>query len=119
MAYDTFKNVFVADNGDLIRKRDCAVVRKQYSFTFSKSRDSQQLRATIRRGGFVWPGGYPLYLINKDGDCICFKCAKENYKSLSRDLLHNGSLHTDVNFENNDLICDYCNNQIEPAYTND
>lgn len=118
-AYNAFENVFTSENGDLIRKDDCSMVRKQYSFTFSKSRNSLQLRATLRAGGFVFPGGYPLYLVNNEGDCICFKCAKKNYKSVSRDLLHNGSLHCDINFENNDLTCEYCNNQIEPAYGED
>lgn len=119
MAYDAFKNVFASDNGDLISKIDCTVIRPKYSYTFKYIKTSLQLRATIRNGKTAWPGGYPLFLVNNDGDCICFKCAKSEYKSLSRDLLHNGNMGCDINYENDDLFCEYCDKQIESAYGED
>ena len=116
MAYDTFKNVFASDSGELIRKEDCKVIRPVYSYTFNAIKTNQQLRATIRNGGFAWPGGYPLFLTDNEGDCICFKCAKSEYKSVARDFLHNGHMWCGINYESDDLYCEYCGNQIESAY---
>jgi len=115
MGYDQFGNVFESF-GDLMHKAGLNVVRPKYSYTFKRIHTTLELRATIRNGKYAWPGGYPLFFVNKDGDCICMDCARKEYKSVSRDLLHNGEMVCDINWEDKDLICEYCGNQIESAY---
>lgn len=112
-------NTIVLGN-DLCRTSDCTTVRSHYSYTYSRIENSHQLRATIRNGGFAWPGGYPLYLICADSEALCFKCAKQEYKSLARGMRGHGKQWTvlgcEINYERNDLFCAHCNAQIEPAY---
>lgn len=114
-------STFISDNGDLVRIQDCKIIRKQYSYTFSKINNTQQLRATIRAGSYQWPGGYPAYLIFGDGEACCFNCARKEYSRIAKDMKDGfGSqfeiVGCDINYEDNDLYCSHCNKQIESAY---
>lgn len=114
-------STFIADSGDLVRKSDCKVLREKYSYTFSKINNRHELRATIRAGGYVWPGGYPAFLIFADGEACCFDCAKKEYARIARDM-HEGYdasfkiVACDVNYEDAALTCAHCGKQIESAY---
>lgn len=125
MNYDKFKNVWTSDSGALLRKDNCAVVREVYQYTYQRIRNSQQMRATLRNGGYAWPGGYPLYMILQDGCAMCVDCARKEYKQVARARRYwnnddsFGIVACDVNYENNDLYCDHCNKQIESAYGED
>ena len=79
-----------------------------------------KVREFIRQP-YAWPGGYPLYLVMNDGECLCKKCAKANYRSISDSTRHKSrdgwDAHgVDVNYESNDLYCAHCSTQIESAY---
>lgn len=66
---------------------------------------------------YAWPGGYPLYYLTQDGGILCPKCANENAK-LSGDP-HDPQWNViayDVNWEDEDLICDHCYKPIKSAY---
>src|SRR4051812_42884782 len=84
MQFNKFKNVFTSDTGALLRKDNCAVVRPVYQATFTRITNSHQMRATIRNGGYAWPGGYPLYFLMSDSACMCFKCAEKEYKQVAK-----------------------------------
>ena len=115
------KKLFVVSGGDLVETKNFSVVREKYSYTFSRIKNSLQLRATIRNGEYAWPGCYPMFLIFGDGEACCFKCAKSEYKSISRDM-HDGYggsfqiVGCEINYEDNDLYCAHCNDQIPSAY---
>lgn len=113
------KNLIVLGN-DLCRRSDCTTVRPFYEYTYSRITNSLQLRATIRNGQYAWPGGYPLYLICADSEALCFDCAKTEYKSLARGMRDHDKQWTvlgcEINYEDNDLFCAHCNQQIESAY---
>lgn len=120
MAYDQFKNVFVSDSGDLIDKRTLATVREKYSFTFSRIRNTKELRATIRNGKYSQFGGYPLFLYASDGDTLCFDCVEKDYKSLAHDYNGNTAIvGCEINYEDQHMYCAHCNKQIESAYGDD
>jgi len=34
------------------------------------------------RSPFAWPGGYPVYTVMSDGEMLCCKCAKNNFKAI-------------------------------------
>lgn len=73
------------------------------------------------RNPYVWPGGYPMYAITTDCGCLCKKCATDNAKQIIRSTRSNAHdgwaiAGVDVNWENNDLYCDHCNDLIESAY---
>ena len=73
------------------------------------------------RNRYAWPGGYPLFLLCVDGGVLCVACGKSEYKSIADSIRHdihdgwnvNGA---DVNWEDEDLYCDHCGNNIECAY---
>jgi hypothetical protein len=66
---------------------------------------------------FTWPGGYPIYYITADGGVLCPKCANENYEQTCDP---NDSqwfiIDCDVNWEDETLYCDHCNELVESAY---
>ena len=62
---------------------------------------------------FAWPGGYPLfYVIEEDNSVCCPKCANDSERD--------GTLTAgDINYEDTDLFCDFCNERISSAYGDD
>jgi hypothetical protein len=59
---------------------------------------------------YAWPGGYPLFYMVQ-GDVLCPKCVNDNpdNDSFNPDAV-------DVNYEDTELYCCNCNEQIEAAY---
>lgn len=99
-------------------------LRSTYEYHFSTIKNTQQLRATIRAGKYTDLGGYPLYLFTNCGAALCFDCAKSEYKRIAYDFKdgHNSGwlvAGCGVNYEDESLYCDHCNNQIKPAYGGD
>lgn len=80
----------------------------------------EKVKAFIRQP-YVWPGGYPQFLIMSDGEALCKCCAKTEYKLIlaaTRDNDKSGwnAVSVDVNWEDNELYCSHCGEQIESAY---
>ena len=75
----------------------------------------------IVRQPYAWPGGYPKFLIMASGEGVCKKCAKDNAKLIikaTRQGFDAGweAVAVDVNWEDENLFCDHCGDQIESAY---
>ena len=66
----------------------------------------------------VWPGGYPLFYITEDCGILCPKCCNEN-KELLNDEYDSQWFVIDyeVNWEDENMYCDHCNEKIESAYS--
>lgn len=59
---------------------------------------------------FAWPGGYPLYYLDRAGNTLCPKCA-------SRDIDASQAVTAcDVHWEGEALTCDDCGAAIDSAY---
>ena len=66
---------------------------------------------------WAWPGCYPLYYMAADGGCLCVECANQNQQTFDKDAEKCWHIvAVDVNYEDHDLYCDHCNEQIEAAY---
>lgn len=69
---------------------------------------------------FAWPGDYPMYYVFNDGGVCCPKCANANIGliDMGRCNSHGGWElgGYDVNYEDTDLHCDHCGEQIPAAY---
>ena len=70
---------------------------------------------------YAWPGGYPMFLVMKDGEAVCMDCAAKNEELILRAT--NDGYETDwiaigveVNWEDTDLLCVHCSERIESAY---
>lgn len=85
---------------------------------YSKAR---HVAAEIRNGAYAWPGGYPKFFVTQDGEALCYKCARKEFRRVAWDFLNNASTGwrieaVAVNWEGRDLYCDNCSEQIESAY---
>ena len=115
-------NKFIHSDGSLRVEGRCGVVtREGYRGHCAEIRTTQQLRATLRAGKYTSLGSYPVYLYTSDGAALCFDCAREEYRQVSRAIREKASdgwrvVGCDVNYESTDLYCDQCNKSIESAY---
>jgi len=65
----------------------------------------------------TWPGGYPLFYLTKDCDALCPDCVNKNIDLVSDpDDPQWYVVGYDVNYENEELVCDNCNSKIPSAY---
>ncbi len=81
--------------------------------------------AGLRSGPYVWPGGYPIFLVTTDGGCLCHGCAFDERWQIARDTRDKRKVNIfsqwaaegwAVNWEDPDLYCDHCGERIESAY---
>ena len=75
-------------------------------------------------GKYTWPGGYALHMLCADGECLCYKCAKENADLITEATATDTDkqwrfIGADVNWEDTDLYCAHCYGRIEPEYEDD
>jgi len=81
---------------------------------------THDLKEAIRHP-FAFPGGYPTYLVLDDGDMLCHKCAKENYKLLLTESKYPHSnpgwkpVAQDILWEG-EYYCGHCGTKLETAY---
>lgn len=80
----------------------------------------EQVKDYIREP-WAFPGGYPLVLVMDDGECLCPACAKDNFKLIVAATKSNArdgwqAAGVQVNWEDNELFCANCDNQLEAAY---
>ena len=59
---------------------------------------------------FAWPGGYPLFYLDTENNCLCPDCANIN-DDFSDELVS-----CEVNWEDESMLCDHCSNKIESTY---
>ena len=75
-----------------------------------------KLRADSQKGelpAYAWPGGYPMFYLDKGNNVLCPECANKNDE-------HNEPLvEYDVNWEDENLSCDHCSKHIPSAYGDD
>jgi hypothetical protein len=94
-------------------------LRKDYCRTFETIRNSRELRATIRNGGYAWPGGYPLVFLTADGDCISFNAAEKQYWQCANDMRNFPSqriVGCFIHWEGSPIECALSGEQIKSAY---
>jgi len=60
---------------------------------------------------YAWPGGYPLFYLDKENNVLCPACASRPVDQ-SQEVTAG-----DVNWEDSSLYCDDCGARIESAYT--
>lgn len=80
-----------------------------------------EVRHLINTDRFTSVGCYPLFSITADGGVLCPSCVKSERRLIEAALLEGGDrqwevIGTDINWEDESLWCDHCNDQIECAY---
>ena len=62
---------------------------------------------------YAWPGGYPLFYVDKQASVLCPACANKEVDQ-SQEVVG-----CDVNWEDAGLYCGDCSERIESAYAED
>jgi hypothetical protein len=58
-------------------------LRTNYRRTIRNIKSVSDLKATLRAGGFAWPGGYALYLLMDDCSPLCFDCGRKEFRRVA------------------------------------
>ena len=69
-------------------------------------------------------GAYPLALITSDGGVLCSCCTHREFELIARETFDDSNCGfrvaaVVVNWEDEDLTCDHCNERISSAYGED
>ena len=67
---------------------------------------------------YAFPGGYPKFAVTDDGQVMCKDCCETEMEAIKEATRFDGwniELLT-INFEDNNLHCDYCCGLIDSAY---
>lgn len=96
-------------------------LRPVYQQTFSRIGNTQELKATLRAGGFAWPGGYPLYFIASDGAAVSFEAVREHLRWVVWSIRNHADdgwriVGCAINYEDDELTCEHTNKRIPSAY---
>jgi hypothetical protein len=111
--------------GDLYDNRkvgfDNQRIRKRYVWHYHHIKTVAELKATLRAGGFAWPGGYPLYFVTADCQALSFEAAFAEYRQLvaafkDRWDMQWRVLGCEINWEDPDMVCCHTGKLIESAY---
>ena len=100
-------------------------LRSNYSRTHSRIQTVADLKATLRNGGFAWPGGYPLYFITADGSALSFETVRKEFRQIAEAIKTTDSRGgwkveaCEVNYEDSELLCDHSGERIPSAYGDD
>lgn len=78
-------------------------------------------RAAVRNGPYAWPGGYPVYFVCDDGGSLCCACVNSERRNILESIAHKARdgwrvIGADINWEDDMLHCEHCNERIESAY---
>lgn len=102
-----------------------APLRPHYRETFETIATVSQFKATLRAGGYAWPGGYPLYFVCSDGGALSFDAARQEFKQII-EAIGQGGRRNDwavvgctINWEDTHLHCEHTGKPIPSAHGDD
>lgn len=82
-------------------------------------------RKAYKSGPYAWPGGYPMYFITADGASLSWDAAKQCRGEIVRAIASQDTrsgwciVGADINYEDENLICDHTGERIPSAYGDD
>lgn len=95
-----------------------ALVRTNYAQHHTAIATTADLKACLRAGPYVWPGGYALAFYTRDGAALCFDCVRNNLADVvfairndARDGWRVDSLLIECDVDSA-VDCDQCNAHI-------
>lgn len=90
-------------------------LRPNYSRHVRDIKTLADVKASLRAGPYAWPGGYECFFITRDGACLCFGCARKEFRQIAWDFQNDCSTGWRVkwtarasDFEGAEN-CDHCN----------
>jgi hypothetical protein len=91
MTGDAMKDhFFIASDGELHDTREAnwssRALRQNYSRTHRAITNIADLKATLRAGEYVWPGGYRLAFVTSDGAVLSFGAVRKNFRIVAESI---------------------------------
>ncbi len=89
-------------------------LRPVYKRHFAEISTTAEFKASLRAGGYTFPGGYTLAFITSDGCVLCFDCAEKEARlvldSIRRDIRDGWQVAGLINADDCDggITCDHC-----------
>lgn len=119
MENQTPNHLFAGSDGALYdtRRQDwhkLPPLRPVYSRHFSTIKTTAEFKASLRAGGYTFPGGYTLAFTTSDGCILCFDCARKEahliLDSIRRDIRDGWHVDGITTVDDHDypLSCDNC-----------
>ena len=85
----------------------------------------REVKQAIREP-YAWPGGYPKYIVTRDGEAMSVESAKANWPEICKSTMFAGysgdgwaASCVDINWEDPALYCCHSGKRIESAYAED
>lgn len=99
-------------------------LRANFRRSYEAIETVDQFKATLRNGGFTFPGCYPLYFVCSDGEALSFEAARENFREIVAAISSRSNcgwrvVGCSVNYEDSDLFCAHSGKPISSAYGDD
>jgi hypothetical protein len=123
------EHLFVASaDGHLYDTRETDWSKKPLRQRFERSchviQSVADLKATLREGQWIWPGGYPLFFITSDGGVLSFEAVRQELRSVMWSIRRKVGdgwrvVACEANYEEPDLFCDHLGCRIPSAYAED
>lgn len=117
---------FIANDGSLHDTRNprwaTNPLRPNFLRTYGEIESVAEFKATLRAGGFAWPGGCPMCFVTSDGGALSFESARENAREIISALMSGDKRNgwrvcaCEINWENSDLVCGHSGKAIPSAY---
>jgi hypothetical protein len=115
--------IYLAESGDLFQiapDHTWTLVREKHSYHFATIDSLKKVKSTLRAGQHSWPGGYPLFFITECGSSLCFDCVRKEFRQVVYEYLSDFSagwkvVACSINYEDSDLRCDECSDNIYSA----
>ena len=125
-------HLFLSSDGKLYDTRDPAwltttrPLREKIAWYHARITTPAELKATLRHGEHIWPGGYPLYFVMTDGEAMSFAAVRKNLREIIAAFddveLQGGGWRVagcEANYEDPALYCTHSNERIPSAYAED
>lgn len=96
-------------------------LRADYQAGHSTISTVANLKAALRNGEYAWPGGYQMYFITNDGGALSFDAVREQLRNVIDSIQERSNdgwrvVACDINYEDQDLVCDHTGERIPSAY---
>jgi hypothetical protein len=119
-------HLFVSDVGGALHDtRDASWLTKPLRANYRRHHERvtsvADLKAVLRAGGYAWPGGYPLYFLDRAGDTFSFDGVRANFREYCSGhgiglAIADLGLMVDVNWDDETMFCMVTGKPIECAY---
>lgn len=82
-------HLFIDSDGALCDSRNHPIFRSAHLVRPNYSRHHREigtvadLKASLRAGPYVWPGGYETAYLTADGACLCVSCTRKEFRQIA------------------------------------